>query len=140
MFATIRGLTPDNTETLNWDDMPGTAKMYVLYIERPVSVPDVPFHDRGTYKECIAVFDDIKTLDVYTKCRFGMPYSVREELERMQDQEATRTKNAERMYVTDNQYGVDIVPMFTDIESIPEYARKMTPSDNILTYDTCTSP
>ena len=36
-------------------DMPGTSKMYVLYIERPVYVPNVPFYDRGTFKECIAV-------------------------------------------------------------------------------------
>lgn len=28
-------------------DMTGISKMYVLYNERPVYVPNVPFHDRG---------------------------------------------------------------------------------------------
>ena len=111
-------------------DMPGTTKMYVLYIERPVYVPNVPFHDRGTFKECIAVFDSITTLDEYTRCRFGMAYSDRMEFEHMQAQEAIRTGNAGGMLVFDDRYGVDIVPMFTDTKLIPEYAKKMAKWDN----------
>ena len=116
-------------EILTWD-MPGISKMYVLYIERPVYVSNVPFHDRGTFKECIAVFDSITTLDEYTRCRFGMAYSDRVELEHMQAQEAMRTGNAGGMFVSDDRYGVDIVPMFTDTKLIPEYAKKMAKWDN----------
>lgn len=116
-------------EILTWD-MPGISKMYVLYIERPVYVPNVPFHDRGTFKECIAVFDSITTLDEYTRYRFGMAYSDKVEFEHMQVQEAIRTGNAGGMFVSDDRYGVDIVPMFTDTKLIPEYAKKMAKWEN----------
>ena len=66
-----------------------------------------------TYTECIAVFNDVKSLDEYTRCRFGMAYSDKMELERQQANEVIRTGNADGMYISDNQYGVDIVPMFT---------------------------
>lgn len=116
-------------EILTWD-MPGISKMYLLYIERPVYVPNVPFHDRGTFKESIAVFDSITTLDEYTRCRFGMAYSDRVEFEHMQAQEAIRTGNTGGMFVSDDRYGVDIVPMFTDTKLIPEYAKKMAKWEN----------
>lgn len=120
----------NNDEIMTWDD-PGTVKMYVLYIERPVYVPNAPFHDRGTFKECIAVFDSIKTLDEYTLCRFGIAYSDRVEFERMQRETIIRYGSADGMFLeNDSRYGVDEVPMFTDIKRIQEYAKKMAKWDN----------
>ena len=115
----------NNDEIMTWDD-PGIVKVYVLYIERPVYVPNAPFHDRGTCKECVAVFDSMKMLDEYTLNRFGTAYSDRLEFERMQREAIIRYGSVEGMFLeNDSRYGVDEVPMFTDIKQIPEYAKKM---------------
>jgi hypothetical protein len=120
----------NDDEIMTWND-PGTVKMYVLYIEHPVHVPNAPFHDRGTYKECVAVFDSMKTLDEYTLNRFGVPYSDRLEFERMQREAIIRYGSADGMFLeNDSRYGVDEVPMFTDIKRIPEYAKKMAKWDS----------
>lgn len=103
--------TAANSAYMTWNDMPGVTKMYVLYIEH------------ADHHECIAVFSDVKSLDEYTRCRFGMAYSDKMESERMQAYEGLRSGNADGMYISDNRYGVDIVPMFTDIKRIPEYAK-----------------
>lgn len=115
--------TATNSAYMTWN-MPGVSKMYVLYIEHADNHPGRAFiAPPDIYKECIAVFNDVKSLDEYTRCRFGMAYSDKMELERVQAYEALRSGNADGMYISDNQYGVDIVPMFTDIKRIPEYAK-----------------
>ena len=120
----------NNDEIMTWDD-PSIAKMYVLYIEHPVYVPNAPFHDRGTCKECVAVFDSMKILDEYTLNRFGVAYSDRLEFERMQREAIIRYGSADGMFLeNDSRYGVDEVPMFNDIKRIPEYAKKMANWDS----------
>lgn len=117
--------TAANSEDMTLDcAIPGVTKMYVLYIEHADHRIGAPFMAPPvTYTECIAVFNDVKALDEYTRYRFGMAYSDKMELERQQANEVIRTGNADGMYISDNRYGVDIVPMFTDIKRIPEYAK-----------------
>lgn len=91
---------------------PGVTRAFLLYVEVEVYAPFKIGHDGGTYKHCIGIFTDVKSLDEFTGVVFGIPYSSLVEWHSYENASCYA-------------YSVEILPLFRGTEHIQQYAAQM---------------